>query len=98
MGPVNDRAPGKKRVIIRVLSDIGERVAGKSGEEGFTREGVTDVMVVDEMETTEVEGGVMLDELVSVSDFFRDDRAGGGACTRGGTPSRDVSDGGRGGR
>jgi hypothetical protein len=87
MGPVNDRAPGKNRVIIRVLSDTGERVAGQSEEEGFAREGVMDVIVVDEMETAEVEGGVMLDELVSVSDFLRDDRAGGGACTRGGTPS-----------
>jgi hypothetical protein len=72
---------------MRVLSDIGERVAGQSEKGGFAREGVTDVMVVDEMETTEVEGGVLLDELVSVSDFLRDDRVGGGACTRGGTPS-----------
>ena len=84
MGPADDRAPGKKRVIIRALR---ERVAGHREKEGFTREGVTDVIVVDEMERTEVEAGVLLEELVSVSDFLRDDRAGGGACTRGGTPS-----------
>jgi hypothetical protein len=90
-GTANDRAPGRNLVIL-VFNDTRDRA-------DLAMEGVTEVMVVVDIEAAESPGvvaGVMLDEVVGVLDFLSEDLAGGGAWTRGVTPSWDVSDGGQG--
>jgi hypothetical protein len=66
------------------IRDFSDRV-------DLAMEGVTEVMVVVDMdaaESTGVVAGVTVDIVVKVLDFLSEDRVGGGGRTRGGATSR----------